>query len=122
MTDARVAAIVLAAGGSARLGRPKQLLPIGQTPMLQYTLQMVRQTTLEPRILVLGGYADEILHAVDTRGFEVVGNPDYTTGQASSLRLGLSALRDDIDAVVVILGDQPLVPPWLIDDLSLIHI
>lgn len=118
MTKPRVAAIVLAAGTSSRLGRPKQLLPVGQSPLLQYTLNMVRHTTLEPRILVLGGYADEILRAVDTRGFEVVHNSDFATGQASSLRAGLNAVPADIDAVAVILGDQPLVPSWLVDDLA----
>jgi molybdenum cofactor cytidylyltransferase len=118
VTNARVAAIVLAAGSSTRLGRPKQLLPIGQTPLLQYTLHMARQTSLEPRILVLGGYADDILRSVDTRGFEVVHNPDFATGQASSLKAGLSALPDDVDATAVILGDQPLVPPWLVDELA----
>ncbi|HEX5165423.1 MAG TPA: NTP transferase domain-containing protein [Thermomicrobiales bacterium] len=118
MTAARVAAIVLAAGSSSRLGRPKQLLPVGQTPLLQCTLNMVRQTTLEPRILVLGGYADDILRAVDPRGFDVVHNPDYASGQASSLRAGLTALPAGIDAAAVILGDQPLVPPWLLDELA----
>ena len=75
MTKPQVCAIVLAAGSSTRLGHPKQLLPVGQTPLLQCTLNMVRQTSLEPRVLVLGAYADDILRAIDTRGFEVVHNP-----------------------------------------------
>jgi molybdenum cofactor cytidylyltransferase len=119
VTDRRIAAIVLAAGGSTRLGRPKQLLPIGQTPLLQCTLNMVRQTTLEPRILVLGGYADDILRSVDTRGYDVVLNPNYTSGQSSSLKVGLGALPGDVDAAAVILGDQPLVPPWLLNELAI---
>ncbi len=118
MTASRIAVIVLAAGGSTRLGRPKQLLPVGQTPLLQLTLNMVRQTSLEPRILVLGGYADDVLKSVNTRGFEVVHNAEYATGQASSLRAGLDALPADIDGVAIVLGDQPLVPPWLIDALA----
>jgi molybdenum cofactor cytidylyltransferase len=79
---------------------------------------MVRQTTLEPRVLVLGGYADDILRSVDTRGFAVVRNPDFATGQSSSLRAGLAALPEDIDAAAIILGDQPMVPPWLVDELA----
>lgn len=118
MTIPRIAVIVLAAGGSTRLGRPKQLLPVGQTPLLQLTLNMVRQTSLEPRILVVGGYADDVLRAVNTRGFDVVHNDEYASGQASSLRAGLNALPSDIDGVAIVLGDQPLVPPWLIDDLA----
>lgn len=118
MTNPSVAAIVLAAGASTRLGRPKQLLPVGQTPLLQCTLNMVRQTALEPRIVVLGGYAPDIMRVIDTRGFEVVQNPNFASGQASSLKAGLNALPGGASAAAVILADQPLVPPWLVDDLA----
>lgn len=117
MSRPSVAAIVLAAGTSSRLGQPKQLLPVDGAPLLSRTLDVVRRSSLEPRIVVLGGYADEIRSQVSTHEFQVVLNPDFAQGQATSLRAGLSALPDSVDGVVVLLGDQPLVEPWLLDRL-----
>lgn len=113
----RVAAIVLAAGASSRLGQPKQLLPVDGQPLLGRTLDAVRKTSLEPRLLVLGGYADKILETVNVDGFEVVLNPDFGQGQATSLKAGIAALPDAVDGALVILGDQPLVEPWLLEEL-----
>jgi CTP:molybdopterin cytidylyltransferase MocA/ADP-ribose pyrophosphatase YjhB (NUDIX family) len=117
MSHASVAVIVLAAGSSSRLGRPKQLLPVDGQPLLSRTLDVVRRSSLQPRILVLGGYADEIRAQVRADDFTVVENPDFSTGQASSLKAGLRALTGNIDGAVVMLGDQPLVEPWLLDEL-----
>ncbi len=117
MTRPHVGIIVLAAGSSSRLGRPKQLLRVSGRPLLERTLDIVGPTDLYPRVLVLGAVADEIEAEVDTDTFSVVRNPDYETGQASSLRVGLAALPDDIDGAIVLLGDQPLVQPWLLDAL-----
>jgi molybdenum cofactor cytidylyltransferase len=114
----KVAIIVLAAGSSSRLGQPKQLLRLSGRPLLERTLDVARATQLEPRILVVGGYADEVLANLDTATFDVVHNPEYQTGQASSLRAGIAALPGDVDGVVIMLGDQPLVQPWLVDDLA----
>ena len=114
----KVATIVLAAGSSSRLGQPKQLLRLSGRPLLECTLDVARPTRLTPRILVVGGYANEVLARVDTATFDIVHNPDYQTGQASSLRAGIAALPDDVDGVIVLLGDQPLVQPWLVDDLA----
>ena len=118
MTQPRIALAVLAAGGSARLGRPKQLLPVDGQPLLARTLEAGRRSNLTPKLLVLGHYADEIRGAVDTRGFEIIMNPNAHEGQASSLTLALRALDADVDGVVVALGDQPLLPPGLLDRLA----
>lgn len=114
MSGPAVGVIVLAAGSSSRLGQPKQLLPVDGQPLLSRTLDVVRATTLEPRIVVLGGYSDEIRSQVNFTGFEIVENPDYLSGQSTSLQAGLRALPDDTDGVIVLLGDQPQIPAWLL--------
>jgi CTP:molybdopterin cytidylyltransferase MocA/ADP-ribose pyrophosphatase YjhB (NUDIX family) len=113
VSDPSVAVIVLAAGSSTRLGRPKQLLLLSGRPLLERTLDLTRAAPFAQRLLVLGAHANEIEAAVDTRGFTVIDNPDYASGQASSLRAGLRGLSPNIDAALVMLGDQPLVPAWL---------
>lgn len=119
MTHQRaVAALVLAAGQASRLGRPKQLLSVDKQPLLQRTLDVVRTSTLDPKLLVLGAYREQIEEQVDLDGFTIVGNPDYASGQASSLRAGLDALPEQVQGVVVVLGDQPILPPGLLDTLA----
>ncbi|GAA4181508.1 nucleotidyltransferase family protein [Gryllotalpicola koreensis] len=105
--DARFAALVLAAGGSSRLGRPKQLLPYGDGLLLDAVLDLARGVPFEQRILALGGYADEVRAAVDTGGFELVLNDDYTSGCSSSIAAAVRAVHDDVDGAVMLLGDQP---------------
>lgn len=118
MTQSAVAAIVLAGGSSSRLGRPKQLLRVSGRSLLDHTLDVVRLSSLEPKILVTGAHAAEIVAAVNLRGIETVHNPAFATGQASSLRAGLESLPASVDGAIVVLGDQPLVPFWLLDDLA----
>ena len=113
----RIAAIVLAAGASSRLGQPKQLLPVDGQPLLSRTLDVVRKTSLEPRLLVLGGYVEDILDSVNVEGFEIVLNSDFEQGQATSLKAGLEALPDTVEGALILLGDQPLVEPWLLEQL-----
>lgn len=115
--DKQIAAIVLAAGGSSRLGQPKQLLPVDGQPLLSRTLDVVRKTSLEPRLLVLGGYADDILAGVNVEGFEIVLNGDFEQGQATSLKAGLQALPDIVEGAIILLGDQPLIEPWILEQL-----
>jgi molybdenum cofactor cytidylyltransferase len=113
----RIAGVILAAGSSSRLGEPKQLLDLGGRPVLAHTLAAVRQTSLDPLAIVLGHAAAEIEQRVDLRDVQTIHNPDYQSGQSSSIRAALAALSDDIDGVVFILGDQPLVEPAVIDRL-----
>lgn len=114
----RIAGVILAAGSSSRLGEPKQLLDLGGRPVLAHTLAAVRQTSLTPLFVVLGHAAEEITRRVDLLGLQVIHNSDYLSGQSSSVRAALEVLPNDVDAVVFILGDQPLVEPAVIDRLA----
>lgn len=104
-----MAALVLAAGGSSRLGRPKQLEPWGETTLLGHVVDEVRGYSLDEIWVVLGANADEILKRVDLTGCSVVENPEWDEGIASSLRVGLDALiqTSRAEAALIVIGDQP---------------
>jgi len=106
----RVAAVILAAGKSSRMGEPKQLLRLGETTVLGQTLENVRGAGVGEIVVVLGSSADTIrqqLPASTFSGLKVVVNQDYGQGMASSLRAGLSAVGPHIDASLIVLADQP---------------
>lgn len=104
--------IILAAGSSRRLGRPKQLLDLEGKPLLQHVIDAAEAADVDDIVLVLGHMADDIAAAVTLpQNARVVVNPDHATGQASSLRMGLQALGGGIDRAVVVLGDQPRIRP-----------
>jgi molybdenum cofactor cytidylyltransferase len=104
-----IAALVLAAGGSSRLGAPKQLLPWGDTTLLGHVLETLRELPIDEVFVVLGANGEEILDTVDLSGTSVIENPEWEEGMASSLRVGLDAVLrlSRADAVVIFLGDQP---------------
>lgn len=104
---ARTAGLILAAGASRRLGRPKQLLPYGGGVLLDAVLATARDCGFGQTILALGAAAAEVQNTVDTGGCDVVVNPDFGEGCSSSIATGLAVLRPDTDAVVLLLGDQP---------------
>ena len=106
--------IVLGAGASKRLGRPKQTLPFGDTTLLGHVLRNVEGSSLERVVLVVGGAADEALAQVAPRRAEVVLNDAYGSGCASSLLAGLDA-AGDVEAVMLLLGDMPGVEPAVVD-------
>jgi molybdenum cofactor cytidylyltransferase len=105
--ELRTAAIILAAGGSRRLGRPKQLLPYRDGVLLDAVLASARTCGFAQTVLALGGSAEEVQQTVDTRDCEVVLNPDHGEGCSSSIAAGLAALDPATDVVVLLLGDQP---------------
>jgi molybdenum cofactor cytidylyltransferase len=112
--NAQVSAIVLAAGTSTRMGRAKQLLPLGGTTVLAQTLDKVRSARVAEIILVLGASAEAIRQQLPPSlldGLKVVVNQAYGKGMASSLREGLAALDQRSDAALIILGDQPFIRP-----------
>jgi molybdenum cofactor cytidylyltransferase len=111
---ADVVGIVLGAGGSTRLGRPKQTLPFGDTTLLGWVLRDVEASSLDRVVLVAGGAADEALAGLDPKRAQVAYNDSYGTGCASSLLAGLDAAGSP-DAMMLVLGDMPGVDPTVID-------
>jgi molybdenum cofactor cytidylyltransferase len=104
-----VAAVVLAAGSSRRLGRPKQVLPLDGATVLDATLAVALQSGLAPVVVVLGGGADRVRAEVDLAQVEVVENHDYGEGCATSIRSAVGTLSGDTEGIVLLLGDQPRV-------------
>src|SRR5580765_6375846 len=102
-----VAAVVLAAGMSRRMGTPKQLLRIGGKTILERTLKNVSASNADELILVLGHAADEVQKTIATPGLKIVVNPDYQQGMGTSLRCGLAAVS--AGAALIVLADQPWV-------------
>jgi len=110
--DEPIAAIVLAAGTSSRMGSPKQLLPYRGQPLLQHVIDLLPGLGLADAVVVLGHQAREIASAIDLPpGVRAIVNSDYASGQRSSLRAGLAALAPGTAAALVLLGDQPRIPP-----------
>ncbi|HEV2527689.1 MAG TPA: nucleotidyltransferase family protein [Thermomicrobiales bacterium] len=112
---AEIRAVVLAAGSSSRLGRPKQLLELGGEPLLNHVLRTAGMSRVDGTILVLGHATEPIAGQVGDFGQITVTNPDYASGQSSSLRAGVAALPATTGAALILLGDQPLVTAALID-------
>jgi molybdenum cofactor cytidylyltransferase len=106
-----VTGLVLGAGGSSRLGRPKQLLPYGERPLLEHTLNTARDCGFDQLIVPIGGAAAAVRERVDFSGAEVVVNEDYGAGCSSSIAAALGAVNPRCDVLVLMLGDQPGVTP-----------
>ena len=114
----RVAALVLAAGRSTRMGDVNKMLALvdGQ-PMVARVADAVLASGAGPAIVVTGYQADEVRRVLSGRAVTVVENPDYAAGLSTSLKRGLAALPPDADGVLVCLGDMPRVTADQIDRL-----
>ena len=106
-----IAALLLGAGESTRMGRLKQLLSWDGEPLVAWQASQLREGGAEDVVVVLGHAARDIDAAVPEFARTVV-NTDYKQGRASSLRLGAEALADDVEAIVILSVDQPR-PAWL---------
>jgi molybdenum cofactor cytidylyltransferase len=116
-TPPQVAAIVLAAGGSTRMGRTKQLLAIDGQPMVRLVTETVCAAGLAQVAVVVGAQARAVENALSGLPIEVVVNDAWSEGLSSSIRAGLGALQQEIRAVVVVLADQPGLTPQAIEAL-----
>jgi molybdenum cofactor cytidylyltransferase len=112
----RVGLIILAAGESSRFGAPKQLAQTpGGKPMLTCVTETALASEAEPVIVVLGSRAETIRHVIHDLPAQVVLNSQWAEGQSSSIRAGLQALPPEISAVLIMLADQPMISPAIVN-------
>ena len=105
--ESRVTGLVLAAGGSRRLGRPKQLLPYGDGTLLAHVLDVARACDFDQLLCVLGGSAEEVRERVDLHGVQVLENRHFGEGCSSSIATALGVVDRRSAVLVLLLGDQP---------------
>ncbi len=115
----KVAGVLLAAGASSRMGKPKQLLPAGGLTLLERILYQALRSNLDRVILVLGHRAEDITRALGEGPLhdklKVVENSEYKRGISSSIIAGLITLEKGYDHVMFLLGDMPFVDSDLIN-------
>jgi molybdenum cofactor cytidylyltransferase len=116
-TDGFVCGLVLAAGGSRRLGRPKQVLEFQGTTLLGHVVGVAERSGFDQVVVAIGGHADWVRAVVDLRRAQVVVNEAFGEGCSSSIAAALGAVDLRCDVLVLMLGDQPGVTPAHIDAL-----
>lgn len=117
MTPPRVAAVVLAAGGSTRIGRPKVLLELGGEPLVRRIVQTAAAADLAPIIVVAGDDLASVTAALAGLDARTVENAAWRSGLSSSIRAGIDALPPWVRAAVLLLADQPFVTSEHLRDL-----
>ncbi|MBP9041014.1 MAG: nucleotidyltransferase family protein [Anaerolineaceae bacterium] len=111
----QIAAVILAAGGSSRMGQPKLLLPWQGEALIRWPVKIALAAGLSPVIVVTGASADEVEEALNGLPVEIIHNPDWEKGQSTSLRCGIAALPETSEAAILFLGDQPKLPGDLLE-------
>lgn len=111
----RITGILLAAGLSTRMGEPKQLLPFGESTIVETVVDSMLMSKLDSVIVVVGHCAQQVREKLGTRPIQIVFNPDYREGMLFSAQSGVRALNETTDAFALMLVDQPFITPMLID-------
>lgn len=109
-----IAAVVLAAGLSRRMGQAKLLMPVGGRAIVRYVVESVLAGGVDLVWVVTGPDVEPIAAALSGLEVQIAVNPAPEEGQASSLRAGIAALPASVDAVLIALGDQPSLAPSII--------
>jgi len=112
-----IAAVVLSAGESSRMGRPKALLPIEGETFIGRIVAALKRTQAGRIVVVLGHNAEQLAAAIRPLDVEILVNPDYRLGQLSSLHVAVRSLQSDADceAMLLHLVDHPYIDPALVD-------
>jgi molybdenum cofactor cytidylyltransferase len=106
----RTAIVILAAGGSRRLGQPKQLLSVLGEPLLRRVVRMAGEVSPDHLIVVLGSSAYDCVPVIKDYGVDIVVNPFWESGLAGSIRIGVERAEEQgADSILLLLSDQP----WL---------
>ncbi|MEL6255563.1 MAG: nucleotidyltransferase family protein [Bacteroidota bacterium] len=108
----KISAIILAAGSSSRLGRAKQLLKYKNKSFIQHLIEKLAETGISNPIIVLGARYEAIKTHIEglPNKSTLIKNENWEQGMSTTLASGIKALEDDIDAILICLSDQPLIP------------
>ncbi len=117
----RAAGIILAAGGSSRMGQTKQVMLWRGEPIVRRVAQTALAAGLSPVIVVTGSYASEVESVVQDLPVMVAFNENWEEGQSTSVFTGLKALPPETGAAVFLLADQPQIPVPLVRKLREVH-
>jgi molybdenum cofactor cytidylyltransferase len=112
-----ICTVILAAGESRRMGTSKLLLPFGKKTMIETIVDEARRSKSNKTLVVLGAEKEKIERILSNRDVDKVVNTRYQEGMLSSVQAGLDALTDEVQAVLVCLGDQPYIPFTILDRL-----
>jgi len=112
-----LSAILLAGGKSRRMGKLKQLMPLGKSTILEQAIDNLLSSTADEVIVVVGYKAEEITKAIAAKPVKIIVNPNYQQGMSTSIITGLILVDPRVEAVMLALGDQPMVDSQTIDQL-----
>ncbi len=115
------AGIILAAGASTRFGQPKQLVRFKDRYLIEWVLDAAIHSKLSRIVVVLGASHQKIMQTLDQQlqhsKIQIEINPEFKQGQSTSLRAGLSIVKDHFAAVMFLLADQPMLNSGIINTL-----
>ena len=117
----RIAAIILAAGESKRFGAPKQLHAWQGRPLLRHVICQAMAAPVSEIVVVLGAYAAQVAPITHGLPVTLAVNRTWAAGMSGSVKIGLRALRDEVDGALFLLADQPRVTPELLTRLIQAH-
>jgi molybdenum cofactor cytidylyltransferase len=112
-----LSAILLAAGESKRMGRLKQLMPLGESTIIERAIDNLSASAVDEVIVVVGHKAEEITGTISPKPVKIAFNPNYGEGMSTSIIAGLKLVDPRAEAVMLALGDQPLVDSQTINRL-----
>jgi molybdenum cofactor cytidylyltransferase len=104
----KCAGLLLAAGKSTRMGSLKALLPWEGTSLLEYQLSQLERSKVDQLVVVLGYQASKLLPFVKRTTAQLVWNPDYEQGKATSIKKGVAAIDHNADCIIILSVDQPV--------------
>jgi molybdenum cofactor cytidylyltransferase len=113
----RIAAVVLAAGKSSRMGSNKLLADLDGKVLIRHSVEALKASSVQDIVVVTGNEPELVKKAIEPLGVRFVHNPNYADGLSTSLKRGLTAISAEMDGVLVCLGDMPLIDPQTIDRL-----
>lgn len=112
-----ISAILLAAGQSKRMGELKQLMPFGQSTIVEQAVDNLLGSAVNEVIVVVGYKAEDVIKTIAAKPIKLAINPDYEQGMSTSIIAGLNLVHGRVQGVMLALGDQPLVNSQTINSL-----